>query len=67
MPKKLEKIKKILGEAQNETETITIDDDGEEVKDKEGIEDAKTGDAIWINLLNKTLANALPKIERIII
>ena len=46
--KKLEKIKKILGEAQNETETITIDDDGEEVKDKEGIEDAKTGDEIDI-------------------
>jgi len=47
--KKLEKIKKLLAEKKkNETETITIDDDGEEVKDKEGIEDAETGDEVDI-------------------
>lgn len=52
--KKLEKIKKILGEA----DTITVDDDGEEVKDKEGIEDAKTGDDIEVE---ETFGMNIPK------
>ena len=52
--KKLEKIKKILGEA----DSITVDDDGEEVKDKEGIEDAKTGDEIEVE---ETFGGDIPK------
>ena len=52
--KKLEKIKKILGEA----DSITVDDNGEEVKDKEGIEDAKTGDEIEVE---ETFGGDIPK------
>ena len=42
--KKLEKIKKLLGE----TKEVELEDDGKEVEDKEDIEDEETGDDIQV-------------------
>ena len=59
--KKLEKIKKLLGEAESiiEASDIELEDDGEEVTDTENIEDEKSGDEIEIeDEVKETVAEA---------